>query len=468
MSFMRSLLIVTVLLLSACVSEPLPDGFKGSDDFDQIAAAKNRISLGLTYLQNGNYSQAKFNLDKALQFAPRLADAHYSIAFYYQQVGEIERADESYQRALDFEPRNADIANSYGAFLCQNGQYDNAKKYFLKAVNSNNYISSAETYENLALCSQSQGQIDDALTYVQNALNHQPSRAKSLLLLVELQMQKQQWQQAKDNLRRYEKLARVTPETLWLAITLERELNNIELAKGYGDMLIRMYPSHPRTIEYVKSRDQFTKVDESGKILRQLKPSASIATASSLTPEKQTPTPEPIPTSQVVSEKAPAQSVTEPELPAQSAVETARTEQPVTESDSPAGVRQGIQSAQAEVEQKVAEAKDVVDSAASNDRKIDDPVEQSVEKVADQRQAEQSLQRNENELSEAATSAEAVAQASSVPQYHTVLKGENLYRISLKYNVKMKSLMEWNDLQEGQAIFVGMELLVTEPKSVEQ
>ena len=72
------------------MSQPLPDGFKDPDDFDTVAAAKTRISLGLTYLKNGNYSQAKFNLDKALQFAPRLADAHYSIAYYYQVVGENE------------------------------------------------------------------------------------------------------------------------------------------------------------------------------------------------------------------------------------------------------------------------------------------------------------------------------------------------------------------------------------------
>ena len=53
-------------------------------------------------------------------------------------------------------------------------------------------------------------------------------------------------------------------------------------------------------------------------------------------------------------------------------------------------------------------------------------------------------------------------------EYHIVQKGENLYRISLRYNVKMKRLLEWNGLQEGEAIFIGKRLIVVDPATVEQ
>lgn len=95
--FLRSVFIVSVIFLLGCVTEPLPEGFERPNDFDQVEAAKTRISLGLTYLKNGNYTQAKVNLDKALEFAPRLADAHYSMAYYYQLVDEVARAEESYE-----------------------------------------------------------------------------------------------------------------------------------------------------------------------------------------------------------------------------------------------------------------------------------------------------------------------------------------------------------------------------------
>jgi type IV pilus assembly protein PilF len=48
---------------------------------------------------------------------------------------------------------------------------------------------------------------------------------------------------------------------------------------------------------------------------------------------------------------------------------------------------------------------------------------------------------------------------------HVVAKSENLYRISLRYNVKMAKLIEWNQLPENGAIQVGMTLLVSEPSA---
>lgn len=52
------------------------------------------------------------------------------------------------------------------------------------------------------------------------------------------------------------------------------------------------------------------------------------------------------------------------------------------------------------------------------------------------------------------------SQSESAPVYHTVSLGENLFRISLRYNVKLKDLKEWNSLStdnifEGQKLIVG-------------
>lgn len=379
---LRSIIVLSVILLTACVSEPLPEGFKDADDFDPVNAAKTRISLGLTYLQNGNYSQAKFNLDKALQFAPRLADAHYSMAYYYQLVGEIELAEEAYQTAMDFEPNNADIANTYGAFLCRQGKYDKAKKYFLKAVNSDNYVSTAETYENLALCSKSQGQLEDAKTYLQSAINHQPSRGKSLFLLTELQIENAQWPEAKQSLNRYEKVARVSAESLWMHIQIEEGLGNKDSAMGYGDMLIRMYPRHNRTQQYVKLR-----------VKARPKPLPKASKVKSITANRVT---------------APQADISVSE----SAVKPAK------------------------------------------DYQVDDVSTVSAEKVP-QPSMPQLAADASSDVSKQTTT------------HHVVKKGENLYRISLLYNVKIKSLQAWNNLEEGASLFVGKKLVVVDPETFE-
>lgn len=420
MSKLRSLLVLSVFLLTACVSEPLPDGFQSQDDFDPVNAAKTRISLGLTYLQNGNYSQAKFNLDKALQFAPRLADAHYSMAYYYQMVGENELAEESYQTAMDFEPKNADIANTYGAFLCRQGKYDKAKKYFLKAVNSDNYVSTAETYENLALCSQSQGHLDDAMTYLQSAINHQPTRGKSLFFLTQLQVENEEWENAKQTLKRYEKVARVSAESLWMNYTIEEGLGNPKVAQGYGDMMIRMHPQHPRTQQYVKLR-----------VKGRPKPVFKTSQVKSMTAKRNMVT---------ASKNEQAKDVVPEVVEKPSTIKLADPKHTLSEPAKP--------------ESEMAEQQ-------VSDYQVEDNVESTLTQteVASAGQPD-----NLQSQSSLATEAELVE---SVVTHHVVQKGENLYRISLLYNVKIKRLREWNSLEEETSLFVGKKLVIVDPETLE-
>jgi type IV pilus assembly protein PilF len=246
---MRSLLVFFILLLAGCVNQSSVN--KKNVDYEE--AAKTRISLGLTYLKNGNYSQAKQNLDQALEFAPRFANAHFSLAYYFQRVGEVERATEYYKNALRLEPQNADIANSYGAFLCQQSQYDDAKQYFLKAVNNKHYANSAETYENMAICAQKEGENDDAIEYLRSALNHQPGRRQSLALLSELYAKKGDFLNAERTLNTLERYGRIDAKFLWLRMDVARQQHKLEQAKDYGTMLLTVYPQSTFAEQYARN-----------------------------------------------------------------------------------------------------------------------------------------------------------------------------------------------------------------------
>lgn len=347
----RSLLLVIVVLwLTACASGNNIEGV-GPGEFDEQKAAKTRVSLGLNYLKNGNYSQAKFNLDKALQFAPYLAEAHYGLAYYYQVVGEAELADDSYKEAISRDRNNADIANSYGAFLCQQGDYVKAKRYFLSAVKNTSYDNVAETYENLAICSQTQEKYNDAVVYLSSAINHQPRRAKSLRLMAELLVETRQWQQAKDYLQRYDRVSQVSPQSLWLWVQVENGLRNIESAKGYGNIMLQMFPAHELSKAFVALDFDALSKD----IQRTENPSARIVRKSS-------------------SSRSPNKEI-------------------VSDKDTPKS-----------------DASDVV--------------------------------------------------------YHLVEEGENLYRISIKYNVRMQRLIEWNNLASASSIYTGKKLRVTPPPQI--
>ncbi|MEC8298307.1 MAG: type IV pilus biogenesis/stability protein PilW [Pseudomonadota bacterium] len=246
-------LLSAVILTSGCVSNNQPGMYGGN--FDHEEAARTRMSLGLTYLQNNNYTQAKKNLDKALEFNPRSADVQFAMAYYYQLVGDNLRAEEYYETAIDLAPNNGDIANSYGAFKCQNGEYEKAKAYFFDAINNRLYANAAQTYENLALCAQSQGKLDEAIGYFQDALKHQPARGKSLFLLSELYTVSEQWELAESTLRKYEHVAKVTPDSLWLAYEIAKGKGDLETAKGYGEMMMSLFPESELTNRYLVQRE---------------------------------------------------------------------------------------------------------------------------------------------------------------------------------------------------------------------
>lgn len=447
-----------VLSLSACVSEPRDPSFRGVGAFDTKEAAKTRVSLGLTYLQNGNFAQAKFNLDKALEFAPRDGQAHFAMAFYYQQVEEFERAEESYEQALSFSNNDPDVLNSYGAFLCQQGNYDKAKGYFLRAVDNRNYVSSAETYENLALCSQSQGNNQEAIRYFNSALNHQPTRSDSLFLLTKLYIEEAQWEDAKKTLFKYERNAPISAESLYLQFQIAEGMNDKKTAMGYGEILKSMYPEHPNTKAYIASMGKF-------------RPAASI-TRKERQPARSTNT--------VVAATTATVATTGPSATVEPAVMSASSEQETEENATDAELEstpmQNIEDIEADMvsssEPNMSESEQILQSpdsptieeldtfVAAEQSEFDDRMDDDVSAI----EASMTEIQEEQEEQEEREIQEMMSEDSA---FHIVLPQENLYRISIRYNVKMSRLLEWNDLKDASDIRIGSKLRVKAPDNNE-
>lgn len=263
---MRGILVAFVSIALMACSSTLEE--EANTVTDPLGAAKTRLSLGLSHLQAGNYSQAKFNLDRALSFAPRYADAHFGLAFYYQQVGEADLARGSYDTALGLAPNDPEISNSYGAFLCLQGEYDAAEQRFLAAVNARDFIAAADTYENAAVCQQSKGDIDKATFYLKKSLNHQPRRVTALALLAELQTSQSQYEDAKGTLDRWEAVTGITADTTFLRYQIAQVQSNRMLAKRYARTLLDRFAQHPNAqkvrLDEAMSKDTYvTPLNES-------------------------------------------------------------------------------------------------------------------------------------------------------------------------------------------------------------
>ncbi|MBY5992827.1 type IV pilus biogenesis/stability protein PilW [Ferrimonas balearica] len=247
------LLALACLGLGGCVQQTT---YSGTDQpvveqkYNAVAAARERIALGLTYLRRGNMEQAKFNLDRALKQAPDLDEAHLALAYYYETVSDTEQAERAYRRALSANRNNADAANNYGVFLCRQGRYKDADQWMSRAVKMPNYIRQAQTYENLGLCAREAGWEEKAQGYFVQALNYDPRRAVSLLEVAQLAFARQQPSEARKYLSRYHDNGNESPDSLLLGVELALDANDTDAARRYGVLLLAKYPGSEQAKTY--------------------------------------------------------------------------------------------------------------------------------------------------------------------------------------------------------------------------
>ncbi|ATD04924.1 type IV pilus biogenesis/stability protein PilW [Pseudoalteromonas tetraodonis GFC] len=245
---MRSLLALALstLLLSGCVTE---NSYNGSDKpvvenkINNAGAARTRIALALQYLNTGNNSQAKYNLERASEYAPNLPEVHYSLAYYYQQVGENALADKAYQKALTIKPDDPNTLNNYGTFLCSIDEYDRATDQFLKAIEIPSYIRVAQSYENLALCAIEFNDFTNAESYFQQALNHSSQRTSTLISLAALFYAKSDLHKASDVLKHHDDTGRVSARALLLSYLIKQRMGRIEDAEKIAATILQTYPN---------------------------------------------------------------------------------------------------------------------------------------------------------------------------------------------------------------------------------
>ncbi len=243
--------------LSACVTQQLVDEnnkqiVRQEATGEQLALT--RISLALSYLKIGDVTQAKLNLEKAKNFAPRMVSVHTGFAHFYESVGETDLAIDSYEKALVLDDNNPDTLNNYGVFLCKQGQLAEAQKQILKAIAVPTYLRVAESYENLGLCHLASDNFKEAEFFIDKAIAHSSQRASSVLQMAIIQYAKGDYSQANRLVKHHDTVnRRYSPRSLALSYRLERKFNARDKAKGYANILVSTFPNSQEAKEYITS-----------------------------------------------------------------------------------------------------------------------------------------------------------------------------------------------------------------------
>ncbi|MGA1562007.1 MAG: tetratricopeptide repeat protein [Gammaproteobacteria bacterium] len=145
--------------------------------------AEIQARLAAAYLQEGRYALALDKAEQAIAADARYAPAYSTLALIRIALGQDDLAGAAYTQALRYAPEDPELQNAYGVYLCRRGEYVAAETAFLRAIQDPLYVTPAMALTNAGICASRSGARDEAMRYLQQALQRDPQSMRAAAAL---------------------------------------------------------------------------------------------------------------------------------------------------------------------------------------------------------------------------------------------------------------------------------------------
>jgi len=239
--------LAALILLAGCASKPETQetGTIVGEVGDPRNRARVHTELAAAYYDRGNMAIALEELRLATTADASYALAHSMFGLVYADLKETSKADESFQRALRLSPNDPEINHAYGWFLCQTSREKESIGVFLQAIRNPLYGAPSRSYTAAGMCSLRMKNSKDAEEFFARALKLDADDPGALLQLGQLRYRQGNVEDARKLVSRHLKLASPSPESLWLAVKIERKLGERTAEHSYANQLRRRFPGSP-------------------------------------------------------------------------------------------------------------------------------------------------------------------------------------------------------------------------------
>jgi type IV pilus assembly protein PilF len=234
--------------LAGCAGDPGPTRESGQI-VGEVGEPRNRArlhtELAALYFGRGNMNVALEELRTAVRADANYAPAYSMFGLVYMELKENRLAEDSFERALRLSPNEPEINHNYGWFLCQNKREEESIRYFLQAIRNPLYPTPWRSYSAAGQCSLRIDKPKDAEEFFLRALRQEPDEPASLLQLGQIRYRQGNLEEARKLVSRYNRLLTPSPESLWLALRVERKLGQRVAERNFATELRRRYPDSP-------------------------------------------------------------------------------------------------------------------------------------------------------------------------------------------------------------------------------
>jgi len=244
------MVVVIALMFAFALTGCESGGVRGDLDDDGGALGEEKgkgagdiyVKLAIAYMQQGQLRQALIKAKRGVDVDPSNAEAHNVLAIIYSRLGENEQADKHFQRAKSLRPRNPYTLNAYGSFLCEQKKFDEADKQFKAALKNPLYGTPEVALANAGICARRAKDNDLAEAYLRRSLQHNKNYSVALYQMAQISYETGEILSARAFLKRFHTVAKFTPQSLLLAIKVERKLGNRDGVASYQMQLRGSFP----------------------------------------------------------------------------------------------------------------------------------------------------------------------------------------------------------------------------------
>ena len=209
---------------------------------DRNEIVKINTELGLSYMQNNQFSDAEEKLNKALRINPRNTDTLNAMALLKSKTNQQEEAIYYFRKAIKLDSSDPAINNNYGQYLCAIGSHKEGIYYLKIAIKNYEIRNKTIAYFNAGICAAASGDLDYAASNMTNALNIDESYGPALLELSSLMIKIGNYNEAELLLGRFNKLSKATASSLYNAYLISEKKGYINESKKLKILLKNLFP----------------------------------------------------------------------------------------------------------------------------------------------------------------------------------------------------------------------------------